>query len=100
MRAIARFRGRAIRELQRHHDVFQRGQGRDELKRLEDEADVRRTKPRAFILGKTVQVLPVERYTSRAGPVEAGEQTQQCGLAAARRPDDRHKGFRLDVQIH
>ena len=75
-------------KLERQHDVFQRSERRQQLERLEHEAEPASPQRRARVLGQAIERGVAEPYFARAGPVEAGEQTEQRRLARPRRADD------------
>src|SRR5207253_2889006 len=69
-------------------DVLLRGQRRDQVERLEDEAERRGTQPRELGLGKPSEVPPLEEDAAGRRPVEAAEQEQQGRLPLTRGPLD------------
>src|SRR6185503_13733713 len=75
-------RVRLARQLQRHRDVLQRGEGGNEVKGLEDVPD------------------GVEAEAGGGGPIEPGDEAEQGGLAATRRPRDGHELARGDREGH
>src|SRR2546428_10020446 len=79
------------RNLHRDGDVFKRGQRGDEMEELEDESDLFASELRELILAKPRDVHAVDHDIARAWRVEPGDQAEQRGLAAARRPDDGDK---------
>ena len=78
-------------DLHRHGDVLVRGQRRDEVEELEDEPDLLAAQPRERVLVEPRDVDAVDEHVAGRRRVEAGDQAEQRGLAAARRPDDRHE---------
>ena len=99
-RALAQLaRGAVAEELERHEHVLERGERGQQMKGLEDEADVLRTKLGALVLGKNGEVHSVEPHVPRGGLVEAGQQPEQRRLAAARRAQDRDEGLRGNAEI-
>ena len=87
-------------QLHRHQDVFKSGQRRHQLERLEDEADFLGPELRAGVFAEAPEIDTVERDGALRGPVETGQQAKQGGLAAARRPHDRHELSRRDGQVN
>src|SRR3984957_7194347 len=91
------FVGHAVKVL-RQHDVFNRGEKRNEMELLKDEADFVRAHPRQFRRRNRRDILTVKPNFSGRGTVQAANQIHQGGLARARRPHD-GKPFTLgDVQ--
>src|SRR6185312_16338234 len=88
---LARGRFGAPRELERQHRVFQRRERRQELERLENEAHHLAAQARAPVLVEGEEVLTRDPGLPRGRNVEAGEQSQQCGLPGARGPEDRQR---------
>ena len=72
-------------QLQRHLDVLARGEGRDELERLEHEADLLAAEAGPLVFAQRAELLAVEPDAAGGGPVEPGEQAEQRALAAAGR---------------
>ena len=66
---------------------------------LEYEPYVVCAKPRPTVFGKSLEIFTGYGYRALRGLVESGEETQQGGLAAARRADDRHEALRFHVEI-
>ena len=87
------------RDLHRHQDVLEGGQRRHEVEELEDEADLLAAQSRQFVFAEGGDVDAVDEDLARARGIEAGQQAQECGLAAARRTDDRHELAGRDRQI-
>ena len=72
---------------------------RKQVVELEDEADVGRP-PRGQLFGAHPgNLLSVDDDTAAGRRVEAGEDVEQGRLAAARRPHQRQKFARFDVEI-
>jgi hypothetical protein len=86
-------------ELERHQHVLERGQRRQEVERLEDEADVRRPKPGPAILGKSEDVLAVQDHPTSARLVEPRQKAEKGRLAAPRRADDGQERLRGHLEI-
>ena len=64
-------------EFKRDGNVFQRRHGRDEVKGLEDDADILAAKTRQFVLVKLVQVLPRDDDRAGIGPLQSGHHHEQ-----------------------
>jgi len=69
------------------------------MKGLEYEPYVLCAKPRTAVFGEGLEIFTGYGYRALGWLVESGEETQQCGLTAARRSDDRHEAFRFYVEI-
>ena len=76
------------RELERQHHVFERGQRRDQVERLEHEADALGAQARAAVFVQRRQVGARQGYASGSRRIEAGKQRQQRRFARARCADD------------
>ena len=76
-------------QLERHEDVLPRRQRRDELEILEDEADAFVAHERPLVLGHSADLAPIQLHAAGRGPVEAGAEAEERGLAAAGGADDR-----------
>ncbi len=70
-------------EFVREENVFERGEGGDELIGLEDEADGLAADLGKLVLGQVADGGAVEMHVAGGGCVEAGEQAEQGGFAAA-----------------
>ncbi len=66
---------------------------------LEYEPYVLCTKPRATVFCKSLEILTRYGYRALSRLVESGEETQQGGLTATRRADNRHEALRFHVEI-
>ena len=86
--ARARVAGREPREQPGQLDVVGDREVRDEIEELKDEADLAAAQQRPGRLAELVDPAPAEMDLAGGGPVEAAEQMQQSGLAAARGPHD------------
>lgn len=75
-------------EFERDHDVFEGGEGGDELEVLEDEADFAVADACAFVLADGVEGVSGEGDGARGGAVEAGAEAEECGFSAAGGADD------------
>ena len=80
--------GACAGDRQRQHDVLLRRQRRQQVERLEDEADVLAAQARELAVVHARDVLAGDVDRARAGRVEAGEQVHQRRLARARRAHD------------
>ena len=85
-----------LRQQQRQLHVLARGEHRDQVEELEDEADVLGAEARELVLGQLVQQPARDRDAALGRPVEAREQVQERRLARARRPHQRHEAAALD----
>ena len=91
-----RSRIRTAGEFQWQHDVLNRGQGRDEMKRLKHEAHVPAANRRAAILVQRIEIVAGKHHASRGWRVEARQQSEQRRLPGAGRSDDRQGLTRMD----
>ena len=87
------------RDLQRHRRVLERGQVREQVERLEDEADVLRAELRESLLVEAREVDPGDADAPGGGRIESGEKAEQRGLAASRRAADGHHRLRLHDEV-
>ena len=71
-------------QLQRQQHVFSRRQISEQLKRLEDEADLVSAQDRQTVLRPPVDSLTLKADFPRARPIEPGHQGQQGRFSAAR----------------
>src|SRR5687767_463575 len=99
-RAGARERVRLARQLQRHRDVLQRGEGGNEVKGLEDVADGVEAEAREGVLPERGDLRLRHADAAGRGSIEPGDEAEQRGLAAARRPRDGHELARGDREGH
>src|SRR5262249_15007624 len=76
-------------ELEWNRDVLEGGQRGNQVEGLEDVADGVAAEARERILAEPGQLDSVHHDAPGRGPVEARDQAEQRGLAAARRPGDR-----------
>src|SRR5271167_1827834 len=72
-------------EFKRNGDIFQRRHGRDEVKGLENDADILAAKPREFVLVELAQVLPGDDDRTAIGPLQPGHHHEKRRLARSRR---------------
>jgi hypothetical protein len=89
----------AAGDLHRHLDVFNCGQRRHEVEELEHEPDLLAAQPGKRIFIELGDVDPADRNRSARRGIESGNEPQQRGLAAARRPDDRKAAAVCDIEI-
>jgi hypothetical protein len=86
---------------QRQQDVLLRRQGRDQVERLEDEADpVAAQQREVALLELRVISTPPRKTLNRRWEVEPGEAVHQRGLAGAGRPHDGGEFVGVDVDRH
>ena len=96
--ALAPLGLREVGEQQRQLDVLARGEHRDQVEELEDEAHVARAQGGELVLGEVVQALARPRPPRRRRPVEAREEVEERRLARARRAHQRDEAALRDVQ--
>ena len=98
MQAVAepdrgKFLRRALRrvgiagELERHGDILQRRHGRDQMKRLEDDADLAAAEARQRVLVEGIERRAVDHHLSAIRTLQPRHHHQQRGFARARRAD-------------
>lgn len=87
-------------DLRRHHHVFQRGQGRQQLKALEDETDKLVADLSQLLFVRPVQRDSIEDHRSFAGPFKTGADSDQRRLSAPRRADNGAGASGLDGKGH
>ena len=85
-------------ELQRQQQVLGYGQGRDQVERLEEEADVAAPEPGPGGLVERVQSDSVDADRAAVGPVEPAEQVEQGRLAGAAAPEQHDQLAAGDVE--
>jgi len=83
----------------RNADVLEGGQRRNEMEELEDEPDLLAAQSGELVLAERGDIGAVNQDRPRRGRVEAGNQTEQCRLAAARGADDREELTRGDREV-
>ena len=64
-------------EFERHGDIFQRRHGRDEMKGLEDDADIPAAKTRKFVLVSLCRFLAGNDDRAGIGPLQPGHHHEQ-----------------------
>ena len=74
--------------VQRQLDVLDDGELRDQVVRLEDEAQVAAADLRQLVVVQLRDVLPAQDVLPARGPVEAAQQVEQRALARAGVPHD------------
>jgi len=89
--AVAALPGAEPGQQQRQLDVAERGQHRDEVVELEDEADVAAAPARQRALGQRADVGSVDHDLAGRGTIDACDQVEQRRLAGARRPHEREE---------
>ena len=94
----ARSSRRGPQQHERKLDVLVDRQVRQDVERLEDEAELATPRQRAPGVVERGEVRAVDFDTPRVGAVEAGDQVEQRGLARARLADDRDVFARSDPQ--
>src|SRR5438034_664070 len=96
----ARAHVRRTGELEGDRDVLGGGERRDQVVRLEDEADAVAPEPRERVFAEPRQAHAIDRNRTARRCIEAGDEPEQRRLAAARRPGDRHALAARDVEAH
>ena len=91
--------GLASGERQRECDVLDRVQGRNQVVRLEDEADLVAAHLRELLLVQSGELDVAEEHLPRCERVESGDAMQQSRLAGTRRAHDRGVRPALEVDI-
>ena len=88
-------------QLRRQHDVLQRGESRDQVKRLEHEADAVAANFGAAFFVERAQIVSVEHDPAAAGQIQTGHKAQQRGFSRPRRADDgdAFPGFDFKVDV-
>jgi acyl-CoA thioesterase-1 len=86
-------------EFERHEDVFQRGERGEELEALENEPGGGVAQGGEGVFVESVEILSVEEHVAGGGTVEAGAESEQRGLAAARGADDGAVGPGGEVEV-
>jgi hypothetical protein len=84
---------------ERQEDVLDRGQRRDEVELLEDEADPLAPDRRQVAVGCADHVPPVDGQGPVGRSQQAAEEVEQRRLAGARPAHDRHELPRLHVEV-
>ncbi len=89
-----------IGKLKRHGDVFQRRHVGDEMKGLEDDADIAATEFRHPVFAQAVQWRAVDDDLAAVEAFETRKNHQQGRLAGSGRTDDANGFTRINQQIH
>src|SRR5690606_35443909 len=84
---------------QRQLDVLPHCQIVDQVEALKDEADAAAANRRQLARCLADHLLALKAVASTGGAIEQSQQTEQCGLAAARRTGDRNVFSGLDLEI-
>jgi hypothetical protein len=85
---------------QRHFDVGQRRHARQQVERLEDEADLVITDTREFLVGHLRYALPVQLVFAGCRPVQAAQDVHERRLARTRLSHDREVLVLEYVQVN
>src|SRR5207244_12731826 len=80
-------------------DVLHRGERRDQIELLEDEAERAQAQVGQPVVGHGGEIAVLEQHAPGAGPVERAEQLQERRLAAAARPLERDELARLYLEL-
>ena len=86
-------------QLQRQHDVFQRGQSGQQLEGLEHETDSSRPQQGAAILVQAAEIDPRQPYPPLARHIQARQQPQQGRFAGTGGADHRHAFALADGEV-
>jgi len=86
-------------QLERHENIFQRGQRGEELETLENETGGGIAQGGDGVLVEVVEAAAVERDVPGGRPVETGAESEQGGLAAAGGSDDGAVRAGGDVEV-
>ena len=82
--------GRAIAaQLHRHGDIFQRGQGRDQLEILKDKSDGLIADARFPVFAQLVERNSIQQDRAGTGAIQSRAQTEKRRFPAAGRAEDR-----------
>ena len=92
-----RFIGDAVEILREHH-VFERGEIRDEMKLLEDEADFFGAIADHLVFAEFREIGAVDDHAAGSERVEAAENIDQRGFAGAGRAHERDPFAGVDVE--
>jgi hypothetical protein len=98
-RARLGFIRRAVKILRQHH-VFERGEIRDEMELLEDEADFLGAEAREAGFVEARDIDAVDERAPRSRRIEPAKNIDERGLARAGRPHDGDPFARLDAERH
>lgn len=75
-------------DFHRHQYVFERREGRHQMKRLKDEPNLCAAELGKRVFTHVIDRLSVDANLSRSRRIESGDQPEKGRLAAARRPND------------
>ena len=89
----------AAGDLHRHLDVLDGGERRHQVEELEHEADLLAAQPGQCVFVEACDLGAANRDRAARRGIEAGNQSEQRRLAAARRTDDRQAAPLRDVEI-
>lgn len=94
-------RCQAVVQLEGQGDIFKDGQGGDEIKKLEDKADMLPAKERALSLIQAGDGDLVDEDRAVVGRVNASNQVEESALAGAALAEEQHKiaGVKRDVDV-
>jgi len=84
---------------QRHRDVLQRGEFRQQVVELIDEAERFVAQAAPFAFRHSGEIIAEQMHAAGSGRVEPAKQMQQCALARAARADDGCRLASADFQI-
>ena len=85
-------------QFERDRDIFQRGHRRQQVKRLEHDADMAAAQPRQPILAERCEIAAGQRDPPGARALETGQHHQHGRFAGARRTEQCHGLARRDGQ--
>jgi hypothetical protein len=91
---------RTLRDVRHERHVLARREARDQVVELEDEAHVLSPEARALGLSAGGEVVVAEADRSARRHVEAAEDVEQGGLAAARGTEQHHELAAQQVDVH
>ena len=98
-RRLGRLKGAAVAgKFERDRDIFRRGHCRDQVKRLEHDADMPASQARQPVLVKHPEIVSGKFDTPGARPFEPGQHHQEARFARAGRPQQRDGFARHDRQ--
>ena len=80
-----------LADIQWNLDVFLSGQGRDQVERLEDHADLTVAHNCQLALGHASDIHVINQHLPGSGIVQPGDNTQQCAFPGPGRPDNGDK---------
>ena len=91
--------GKRLLDEQRHHDVLERRECRDQIVILEHEADAVAAELGDRGIVELAGFLPLDEQTAARRPIEQADDVEQGALARSRRPDQGHEFAALQRQI-